>query len=228
MRSSHTLASPINHILKSGHHMGCSHSVFFFNLGTFRAVYQEDFASPIGQPCLWRRCFSLRGCMQWEEDMVWARQGTQIDSAARLMTICSERCREAGGAVQGCVIVLGEYNAPPNPPFVTLSLTLRHSSPSPFVVLLIRTVSSLSPSSAFSSLAASLTLPQRSSSKMPLRLEVDLLWQHNFVWLKKKCTNRANVSKCANLFKKTINTAAEWLLFIYFFMKFIFLSVYYL
>lgn len=87
----------------------------FFNLGTCRAVYQEDFASPIGQPCLWCRCFSLQGGMQREEDMVWARQGTQIDSAARLMKICSRRCREAGSVVQGCVIVLGECNAPPAP-----------------------------------------------------------------------------------------------------------------
>lgn len=158
MRSSHTLSSP-KKTLKSGHHMGCSRSVFcffLFNLGTCRAVYQEDFASPIGQPCLWRRCFSLQGCMQWEEDMVWAMQGTQIDSAARLMKICSSQCREAGSAVQRCVIVLWECNAaPPLPLFITLSLTLRHSSPSPFVVLLIRAVSSLSLSPAFSSLAAS-------------------------------------------------------------------------
>lgn len=133
----------------------------FFNLGTCRAVYQEDFESPIGQPCLWRGCFSLQDCMQWEEDMVWARQGTQIDGAARLMKICSRRCREAGSAVQRCVIVLGECNATPLPshppllPFIALSLTLRHSSPSPFVVLLIRAVPSLSPSPAFFSLAAS-------------------------------------------------------------------------
>lgn len=153
MRSSHTLASPKNIFWKAGT-IWAAVALCFCNLCTCRAVYQEDFASPIGQPCLWRRCFSLQGCMQWEEDMVWARQGTQIDSTARLMKICSERCREAGSAVQGCVIVLGECS-PRSLPFFTLSFTLRHSSPSPFVVLLIRTVSSLSPSPAFSSLAAS-------------------------------------------------------------------------
>lgn len=100
---------PKNHILT----IWAAVALCFFNLGTCRTVYQEDFASPVGQPCLWRRCFSLQGCMQWEEDMVWARQGTQIDGAARLMKIRSRRCREAGGAVQGCVIVLGECNAPP-------------------------------------------------------------------------------------------------------------------
>ncbi len=32
----------------------------------------------------------LSSCLQWEDEMVWARLETQIDGAARLMKICSE------------------------------------------------------------------------------------------------------------------------------------------
>lgn len=34
--------------------------------------------------------FSLQSCIQWIDEMVWTRLATQIDSAARLMKICSE------------------------------------------------------------------------------------------------------------------------------------------
>lgn len=148
--------------------------------------------------------------------MVWARQDTQIDSAARLMKICSRRCREVGSAVQRCVIVLGECNAPP---------PLPRSSPSLSRSIIPRRLRLSSCSSELfrhshlplhSLLSQRLTLPECSSSKMLPRPVVDRLigspinrvdFRHlNVIF---DIITSPTCPKCANLFKKAINPAAK-------------------
>lgn len=110
-------------------------------------------------------------------EMVWARFSTQIDAAARLMKVCSELCGDARCRDVSWWWWCRDAAAPSRSPTFSLSLpfslTLRHFSP--FIFLLIKTVSPLPSSSTLFHqhpplpfLSPTSPLP---SSKILLRLE---------------------------------------------------------